>query len=145
MARCSHQDYTFLEFAGEIGDDVTDQHPAEYSENEWWIKSVRAVGGVEKSYDLPPQVVKVSSTSTVEYRLAVDGELVLRDSPWDPIAELLPIREQRSVVLHKSRMDFATRSITVAGSSIPTRTGPTPTPSAGRAGRGWRGGPRRRL
>jgi acetoacetate decarboxylase len=145
VARCSHQDYTFLEFAGEIGDDVTDQHPAEYSENEWWIKSVRAVGGVEKSYDLPPQVVKVSSTSTVEYRLAVDGELVLRDSPWDPIAELLPIREPRSVVLHKSRMDFATRSITVAGQLDPDAYWPYADTIGGSRWPGMGGGPRRRL
>jgi acetoacetate decarboxylase len=144
VARCSHQDYTFLEFAGEIGDDVTAQHPGEYSENEWWIKSVRAVGGVEKSYDLPPQVVKVSSTSTVEYRLAVDGELVLRDSPWDPIAELLPIREQLSVVLHKSKMDFASRSITVVGQLAPVAYRPKAATNGGSRGPGTAGGPPRR-
>ena len=31
---------------------------ADYAEHDWWIKSSRAVGGVEKSYDFPPHVVE---------------------------------------------------------------------------------------
>jgi acetoacetate decarboxylase len=145
VARCSHQDYTFLEFAGEVGEDVTDEYPRQYSENEWWIKSVRAVGGAEKSYDFPPQVVRVTSTSTVEYRLAVDGELVLRDSPWDPIAEQLPIREQLSVVLHKSQMDFASRSVSIEGPLDPIAYWPYADTIGGSRWPGMAGGPRRRL
>ena len=37
--------------------------PATYEENEWWIKVSRAVGGVEKSYDFPPHVVRVTTTN----------------------------------------------------------------------------------
>ena len=145
VARCSHQGYTFLEFSGELGDDVTDQHPREYSETEWWIKSLRALAGAEKSYDFPPHVVKVSSNSTLQYRLAVRGDLVLRDSPWDPIAELLPMREQVSAVLHKAAMDYRTRSITFAGQLDPIAFWPYADTIGGSRWPGMAGGPRRRL
>src|SRR5436190_14751897 len=52
VARCTHQGYTFLEFNGEVtgvGDEAGD--PDGHVEHDWWIKSSRAVGGVEKSYD----------------------------------------------------------------------------------------------
>ena len=62
----------------------------------------------------------------------VDGTLVLRDSPWDPYTELLPMREQVSARLvtpiHKSR------EITLAGPLDPIAFWPYATPSAARAG-----------
>jgi len=145
VARCWHQGYTFLEFSGEIGDDITDRGPAEWTENQWWIKSLRAVGGVEKSYDFPPHVVKVSSSSTLVYRYEVHGDLVLRDSPWDPIAELLPMREQVAVPLQKTQMDYRTRSLTLAGSLDPIAFWPYADTIGGSRWPGIAGGPRRRL
>ncbi len=89
-ARCSHQGYTFLEFKGKTTGAAPLPEPN--SENEWWIKVSRAVGGAEKAYDFPPHVVSVKTSYSHIHKDNVEGELVLRDSPWDPIAELLPMR-----------------------------------------------------
>ncbi len=144
VARCWHQGYTFLELIGEVGADITDVGPAEWSEDQWWIKSLRAVGGTEKAYDFPPQVVRVSSRSRLVYRFEVDGELVLRDSPWDPIAELLPMREQVSLHLQKTQMDLASRSLTIAGPLDPDAFWPYADTIGGSRWPGTRGGPRQR-
>src|SRR5690606_22312126 len=100
-AACTHAGYTFLEFrgtaTGPLAADHAEMHGgADYEENEWWIKVSRAVGGAEKSYDFPPHVVRVHTTNRVTHAEEVDGALVLRDSPWDPYTELLPMREQIS-------------------------------------------------
>jgi acetoacetate decarboxylase len=145
VARCWHQGYTFLEFSGEIGADITDRGPAEWTEHQWWIKCLRAVGGVEKAYDFPPHVVKVSSKSSLVYRFEVDGDLVLRDSPWDPLVELLPMREQVAVHLQKAQMDFSTRSLTLAGQLDPVAFWPYADTISGSRWPGMMGGPRRRL
>jgi acetoacetate decarboxylase len=146
VARCWHQGYTFLEFSGEVGDDITDQAPSKViSENEFRIKYLRAAGGMEKSYDYPPHVVKMSSTTTLEYRYDVEGDLVLRDSPWDPIAELLPLREQVSVHLQKATMDFSTYSSSIAGTLDPVAFWPHADTIGGSRWPGMSGSPRRRL
>jgi acetoacetate decarboxylase len=44
-------------------------------------------------------VVRVRSTYRTVYQEAVAGTLTLRESPWDPIAELLPLREQLAAYL----------------------------------------------
>ncbi|MGZ7267161.1 acetoacetate decarboxylase family protein, partial [Streptococcus pyogenes] len=53
-ARCTHQGYTFLEFEG-MSDGPVDPME-EFVQNEWWIKSSRAVsiGGPATGYDFPP-------------------------------------------------------------------------------------------
>jgi hypothetical protein len=96
-----------------IGEEITDGI-AEFSENEWWIKSLRA-SGRDKGYDFPSHVVRVSSTTRVDYRFALDGELVLRDSPRDPYTDLLPMRELVSAEYIKTTMDLHTRSSMLAG------------------------------
>ncbi len=145
VARCFHQGYTFLEFGGDIGADISDRGPAEWTENQWWIKSLRATGGVEKEYDFPPHVVKVASRSSLVYRFEVEGDLVFRDSPWDPIAELLPLREQMAVYLQKAQMDFASRSLTLAGPLDPVAFWPHADTIGGSRWPGMWGGPKRRL
>jgi len=144
-ARCFHQGYTFLEFSGEVGNDISDQGPQEWTEHQWWIKYSRAVGGREKEYDFPPHVVKVSATSSLLYRIDVSGEVVLRDSPWDPIAELLPMREQVAAHLQKTQMDFTTRSLTLAGALDPDAFWPHADSIGNSRWPGLAGGPRRRL
>jgi acetoacetate decarboxylase len=89
-ARCTHHGYTFLEFAGTTAGALP--LPETQLEHEWWIKVSRAVGGAEKSYDFPPHVVMVKAGYRPIYREKVEGELRLLESPWDPIAELLPVR-----------------------------------------------------
>ena len=54
-------------------------------------KYSRAIGGEPRRYDFPPHVVDVATTFEQRHIEDVDGELVLRDSPWDPIARYLPI------------------------------------------------------
>jgi acetoacetate decarboxylase len=119
---------------------VVDDLPGEREENDWWIKSSRAIGGVEKSYDFPPTVVRVASVSGVAHQETLDGALVLRDSPWDPYTELLPMREQVSADLvtpiHKSR------EITVAGTLDPDAFWPYADTIGGSRWPGDRGGPR---
>ena len=50
-----------------------------------------AVGGAPCAYDFPPHVVDVATTFEQRHLEDVDGALVLRDSPWDPIARYLPV------------------------------------------------------
>ena len=88
VARCSHQGYTFIEFEGQTTEVM--EKPAQYDENEWWVKVSRAVGGAEKTYDFPPHAVHVRTTYQTIYQEMVEVELVQRESPWDPITELLP-------------------------------------------------------
>ncbi len=138
-ARCTHQGYTFIEFHGRVTG-VVDDPSGEYSENDWWIKSSRAVGGVEKSYDFPPHVVRVASTSDTRHKEIVEGDLVLRDSPWDPYTELLPMREQLSAHLVWSIQK--TREITLAGPLDPIAFWPYADTIGGSRWPGDRGGPR---
>ena len=132
-ARCTHQGYTFLEFHGASHRRRRRRRPDDYEEHDWWIKSSRAVGGVEKSYDFPPHVVDVASVQRTVRKEIVDGTLVLRDSPWDPYTDTVAdaraaVRAPR-VVEHRR----AAPSPSPARSTR-SRSGPTPTPSAARAG-----------
>jgi len=114
IARCHHQGYTFLEFSGTVtGEDPLKVDPERF---EWWTKYSRAVGGSE-GYDFPPHVVKVHGKYGPGYRLALEGKLSLRESPWDPIATLLPMREQLSA--HLWWPEYRSREITVAGKLDP--------------------------
>lgn len=109
-ARCHHQGYTFMEFSGKVtGEDLLETGPERY---EWWTKFSRKVGGGE-GYDFPPHVVKVHSQYGPGYRLAVDGKLNLKESPWDPIATLLPMKEQLSA--HLWWPEYKSRELSMAG------------------------------
>ena len=66
----------------------------EVEENEWWIKSSRQIGGAEGEYDFPPHVVRVHSVSEPVEIEDLSGDLVLRESPWDPYTELLPLMRE---------------------------------------------------
>ena len=139
VARCAHQGYTFLEFTGEVtGEAVNDGAARE--EHDWWIKSSRAVGGVEKCYDFAPHVVDVASVQRTVRAENVDGTLLLRDSPWDPYTTLLPMREQLSAQLVWSAME--SRSITLAGPLDPIAFWPYADTIGGSRWPGDRGGPR---
>ena len=138
-ARCSHQGYTFIEFEGTVAGPSADL--PKYEENEWWIKVSRAVGGAEKSYDFPPHVVRVRSTYGTTYCEDLEGNLSLRDSPWDPITDLLPMRE-----LVSSKLDtpaFLGREITLEGKIDPDAFWPHVDTIGGSRWPGQQGGPRR--
>ena len=116
-ARCSHQGYTFVEFSGQSTDPA--EPLDEFEQHEWWIKVSRAVsvGGPATDYDFPPHVVHVRSRYGTAHREVVQGKLILRDSPWDPIASLLPLREQLSA--HLWWPIFLDREIKLAGALDP--------------------------
>ncbi|MCH2169685.1 acetoacetate decarboxylase family protein [Myxococcota bacterium] len=138
-ARCTHQGYTFLEFSGCVTRTVP--NPPDRTDNEWWIKVSRAVGSVDKSYDFPPHVVRVHSTSGTAFMEEVDGTLTLHDSPWDPIRKLLPMQEQLST--HLVTPIHRSREITLEGSLDPEAFWPFADVIGGSRWPGLRGGPRR--
>ena len=138
-ARCSHQGYTFVEFQGKTTGAAPLPEPN--TETEWWIKVSRAVGGAEKAYDFPPHVVSVATSYQHVHRENVEGELVLRDSPWDPIAELLPMRGAASAYLSNA-MPTA-RDIVLEGSLDPDAFWPHCDTIGSSRWPGTMGGPRR--
>lgn len=111
-ASATHQGTTFFSYRGTVsGQAAPEAEPHE--DNEWWIKSVRAVGGAEGAYDYPPHVVRVRTVSQVVQAEDIAGELTLRDSAWDPYTDLLPVNEVLSAQLVTAR--FSAREITNAG------------------------------
>jgi len=138
-ARCIHQGYTFLEFEGvQTG---AAPLPETQVETEWWIKVSRAVGGAEKAYDFPPHVVKVHSRYQPVHREMLEGELRLLDSPWDPIARLLPMEGEASAYL--STAQPTARDITLEGPLDPDAFWPFVDTLGGSRWPGTQGGPRR--
>jgi acetoacetate decarboxylase len=138
-ARCVHQGYTFLEVsATSTGAQPT---PEPHSEIEWWIKSSRAVGGAEKSYDFPPHVVKVATDFQSVYQEGLDVDLRLLDSPWDPIARLLPIEGEVSGRL--VTQNPVGRAITLEGALDPDAFWPHADTISGSRWLGTNGGPSR--
>jgi acetoacetate decarboxylase len=146
VARCSHQGRTFLEYTGAIGvgapEDGLPRAGDELVEDEWWIKVSRAVGGGE-GYDLPPRVVRVHSEGVVTHVDAVDGELLLHDSPWDPYTELLPMTGPAIAALVTTR--HTARTIAVAGPLDPAAFAPFADTIGGSRWPGERGAPPARL
>ena len=138
-AKATHQGYTFFEFTGRSTGAV-DPEPGDHELNEWWIKASRAIGGEAKAWDFPPHVVRVNSVSEQVHVENVDGDLILRDSPWDPYTELLPMQELVSAQLvtsaHKSR------SITNAGPLDPDAFWSHADTIGGSRWPGERGGPK---
>jgi len=113
-ARCAHQHSTFVEFEGTVGSE--DPLPGGIERNEWWVKVSRQVGG-GKGYDFPPHVVHVHGKYGPGHRVALEGKLTLRDSPWDPIATRLPMLEQVSA--HLWWPEYLSREISLAGALDP--------------------------
>ncbi len=71
----------------------------------------------------------------------MQGELVLRDSPWDPLASLLPMREQLGAYLWWPI--FLDRQITLAGPLDAEAFLPYADTISGSRWPGENGGPRR--
>lgn len=121
-ARAVHQGHTFVSYAGTI---AGERDPGEDAgTDEWWIKVSPAVGspgsgaegrGADRRgadrYDFPPHVVRVHTEGTVTAAQTLDGELTLRDSPWDPYVELLPMTGPATAELVSTR--FTARTITL--------------------------------
>ena len=138
-ARATHQGYTFVEFNGDMAGSA-DVTPKDVSDHEWWIKYSRAIGGADGQYDFPPHVVDVATSFERRHVEDVEGELKLLDSPWDPIARYLPIRDQLSaqLVTHQP----SARNITNAGPLDPEAFWPYADTIGASRWPGSRGGPR---
>jgi acetoacetate decarboxylase len=139
-ARAVHQGHTFVEFTGRVIG-ATAARTGEVTEHEWWTKYSRAIGGRPCEYDFPPHVVDVATTFEPVSVEDVEGELVLRPSPWDPIAELLPMVAPgpAQLVLQTPKA----RDITNAGPLDAERFWPFADVIGGSRWPGTRGGPRR--
>ncbi len=136
-ARCTHQGYTFVEFEGTVADE--DPLPPEGLErNEWWVKVSRQVG-FGKGYDFPPHIVRVAGKYGPGHRIALDGKLTLRESPWDPIATRLPLLEQVSA--HLWYPEYLSREITLEGPLDPEAFWPHVDTISGSRWPGHLGGP----
>ena len=110
-AKVRHAGHTFIEFNGAVV--KTDGPGEEVEVNEWWIKSVRDVSMAPKAFDFPPQVVHVYAKYRTAFRQTLKGELILRESAVDPIAQRLPVREMVDTYLWTP--EFLDRNISKAG------------------------------
>ena len=96
-AKVIHQGHTFIQFSGLVVGQAPNPH--QYEHNEWWIKCLRSVDMIQGKYDFPPHVVRVKSTYGTSFMEELNGDIILRNSDWDPIATRLPIEEQISAYL----------------------------------------------
>ncbi|NND83099.1 MAG: acetoacetate decarboxylase family protein [Gammaproteobacteria bacterium] len=110
-ARVIHHGHTFIEYNGSVS--KTDGPGEEFELNEWWVKSVRDVSMEPGKFEFPPQVVRVYQKYKTAFRQTLKGELILRESASDPIAQCLPVKEVVDAYLWTP--DFLDRSITKAG------------------------------
>ena len=138
-ADATHQGTTFLSYRGTPTGTV-EPDGAEMTEHEWWIKASPAVGG-ERGYDLEPRVVQVTTSGVRTRTEVLDGELVLRDSDWDPYTTLLPMTGPATAELVTTR--HTGRAISTAGALDPDAFWPYVDTSGGSRGPGQRGAPRR--
>jgi acetoacetate decarboxylase len=138
-ARATHQGYTFVELSGRVTGEA-EPRVGEFTEHEWWTKYSRAIGGASGAYDFAPHVVDVATTFEQRHVENVDGAVVLRDSPWDPIARHLPVVQAGPVQLVTHRPKA--RVITNAGPLDPDAFWPFVDVIGGSRWPGDRGGPR---
>ena len=96
---------------------------------------------MSEGYDFPPHVVHVRSCYGTAWREEVQGELILRDSPWDPLTTMLPLREQLSA--HLWWPIFLDREIKLAGKLDPDGFAPFADTISGSRWPGTNGGPKR--
>jgi acetoacetate decarboxylase len=110
-AKISHQGYTFMEFKGQIKGQV---EIPEFEEINWWVKKMRGGDYMNPTaWSYPPHVMRIWGKYGTEYAEKVEGTLKLRESPWDPMTEYLPIRSSANAYLWSPK--FIDRTITVAG------------------------------
>lgn len=139
QARATHQGYMFVEYAGRVAG-IGEPRPDDFTDHEWWTKYSRAIGGQARAYDFAPHVVDVATTLSQRHIEDLDGDLLLRDSPWDPIARHLPVVGFGSaqLVTHQPKA----RSITNAGPLDADAFWPFADVIGGSRWPGERGGPR---
>ena len=139
-ARATHQGHTFFEYRGTTGDEMVHDGADEAGDTEWWTKYSRQVGGGQ-GFDLEPRVVAVRTAGVPLTSVPLTGDLVLRDSDWDPVARYLPVRGGVSAEMVTVR--HTAREISVAGPLDPDAFWPHADTIGGSRWPGDRGAPRR--
>lgn len=119
-ARTIHYGHTFAEWKGEV---VGQQEPlGEAEQREFWVKYMRDCDLTPGKFDFNPHFVNVYTKFKTTHLEKLEGELILRDSKWDPIATLLPKREQVSA--HLWTPTFLDRKITLGDPIDPDKFWP---------------------
>lgn len=138
-AKCEHQGYTFIEFKGKAVS--VEPNPEEFTQNDWWIKSVRSWTMQPEQYDFPPHVIHVKAKyGTARYE-KLEGTLTLRESPWDPMSKYLPIKGPVEAYLWSPL--FRDRSITLRDPLDPKAYWPFVDTIGGSHWPGYHGGPKK--
>jgi acetoacetate decarboxylase len=128
-----------MEFKGTIQQQI--DIPA-FEEINWWVKKMRGGDYMNPTaWAYPPHVMKVWGKYGTEYAEKVQGELKLRESPWDPVVEFLPIRSSINAYLWTPK--FFDRAITVAGPLDPEKFLPFADTIGGSRWLGQNGGPKK--
>lgn len=98
---------TIIELRGEVTGEV--DPPPTNTRTDFYLKFLRDPAG--NGFDAEPRLVHCHRTETTRRRELVSGEIVLRDSPFDPVADL-PVRE--IVEMHLSERQAQQRGEIVA-------------------------------
>jgi acetoacetate decarboxylase len=91
--RISRGGVTFVEMVGDVSGPLAVPEP--YPATQFWFKFLPAVDG--KGFDAGPFLVRVDQVRTPRSLEAVQGKLVLRDTPTAPVADL-PVEQMVSMV-----------------------------------------------
>jgi acetoacetate decarboxylase len=78
---------TIIELRGTVTG--SEDPPAPFERTDFYLKFLRDPGG--DGFDAPPSLVHCHRTETNRTRENVNGEILLRESPFDPVADL-PVR-----------------------------------------------------
>lgn len=98
---------TIIELRGMVGEEV--EPPPEISRTDFYVKFLRDPAGA--GFDADPRLVHCLRVETTRRRETVIGEIILRDSPFDPVADL-PVR--RLLEMHLSERQSQQRGEIVA-------------------------------
>jgi acetoacetate decarboxylase len=98
---------TIIELRGTVGEEV--EPPPVSTRTDFYLKFLRDPGGA--GFDADPRLVHCHRTETTRKREAVVGEIILRESPFDPVADL-PVR--RILEMHLSERQSQQRGEIVA-------------------------------
>ncbi len=78
---------TIIELRGRVTG--SEEPPPPFERTDFYLKFLRDPGG--SGFDAPPSLVHCHRVETNRTRETVDGEIILRESPFDPVADL-PVR-----------------------------------------------------
>jgi acetoacetate decarboxylase len=108
-ARVTRNGVTIIEITGDVTEDLPGREP--YENTAIWYKFLPTVDG--DGFDYGPKLVRAHDKHETVSLEKVEGKLVLRDSPTDPIADF-PIREVESICWHV----FTTRHTVTLGEDV---------------------------